>query len=197
MPRFVHDLGRSIKFGIEVGHGLHDLGGGDQRTLLAVHELRDLRGLQVMARLAPLLPGHPAPDIGAEYWDDAVVEHHRVLGVEIERPVDPFGGVPLLLLALVVELQQRRARIVVFPSETGLALTVELPFCLLDRQRIAIHRRHRAPLPRTATQYAAASHAFKASLASHRSDRWAHILPANMGARWPTGLTFALCCSIR
>src|SRR5271166_2387308 len=80
---------------------------------LAVHELRDLRGLQVVAHLAALLLGHPVPNVGTKDRNDAVVEHHRVLGVEIERPVDPFPGVPLLLFALIVKLQQRRTGIVV------------------------------------------------------------------------------------
>jgi len=151
MARLVHHLCCGVKFGIKVRHGLHDLGGGDQGALRAVHELRDLRSLQVMARLAALLLGHPVPDIGAEDRDDPVVEHHRVFRVEIERPVDALGGVPLLLFSLVVKLQQTRPRIVVFPGETGLGLAVEPPLGLLDRQRIPIHRRHREPLPGTAS----------------------------------------------
>ena len=87
--------------------------------------------------------GHPVPNVGAEDRDDSVVEHHRVLGVEIERPVDPFRGVPLLLLALVIELQQCRTLIIVLPGKASLGLAVELPLRLLDRQGVAVHRRHR------------------------------------------------------
>jgi hypothetical protein len=70
-----------------------------------MHKLRYLRGLLVVTQLAALLLGHALPDMRAKDRHDAVVELHRVLGVEIQRPVDAVGGVPLLLLALGVELQ--------------------------------------------------------------------------------------------
>ena len=142
MPRLVHHLGRGVELAVEIGHGLHDLGGGDQRALLAMHELRDRRGLLVVADLDLLLVGQPVPDIGAEDRDGTVVELHRVLGIEILRPVDAQRRVPLLLLALVVELQQRLAPVIIFPGEAGLDGALELPLRQLDWQRIAIHRRH-------------------------------------------------------
>src|SRR5579875_2593549 len=95
-----------------------------------------------MAHPATLGFGHPVPQIAAPDLDDPVVEQHRVFRVEVERPVDPLGGVPLLLLAFSVELQQRLARRVIFPGKTGLGLAVELPLGLLDWQRVAIGRRH-------------------------------------------------------
>ena len=42
VARLVHHLGGGVELGVHVGHGADDLGGGDQRALLAVHELRDL-----------------------------------------------------------------------------------------------------------------------------------------------------------
>jgi len=135
----------TMRLNIQLGHGLHDLGGGDQRTLLAVHELRDRRGLQVMTNPPALLLVHPVPQFRAEDVQDAVVEHHRVLGIKIERPVDPIGGVPLLLLALGIELQQRLARLVILPGKASLGVAVELLRGLLDGERIAVGRRHRVP----------------------------------------------------
>src|SRR5215831_17103157 len=151
VARLVHHLGCGVKLRVEVGHGLDDLGGRDQRALLAMHELGNLRSLQVMANLPPLFFVHAVPQVSAIDVDDPVVEHHRVFRIEVERPVDAFGGVPLLLLALGIELQQRFARLVVLPGETGLAIAVEFPFGLLDWQHIAVSGRHRCPpgSPRT------------------------------------------------
>src|SRR6185312_14337041 len=133
---------RGVELAVEVGDGLHDLGGGDERALLAMHELRDAGGLLMVTDLAPLLVGEPPPDIGAEDRDHPVVELHRVLGIELLRPVDAQRRVPLLLLALVVELQQRLARIVIFPGEARLDRALEFPLRQFHRQRIAIDRRH-------------------------------------------------------
>src|SRR6185312_13407716 len=62
--------------------------------------------------------------------------------VEVLRPVDPLCRVPLLPLALFVELQQPVAAVVVFPAKARLGVAVELPLGLLDGERIAEHRRH-------------------------------------------------------
>jgi hypothetical protein len=58
MLRLAHRLRGGIKFGIEVRHGLHDFESGDQYALVAIYELRDLRGLQVGARLATFRPSN-------------------------------------------------------------------------------------------------------------------------------------------
>ena len=98
-----------------------------------------------MTNPAALLLVHAVPQVGAEDVDDPVVEHHRVFRIEVERPVDPLGGVPLLLLALGIELQQGLPRLVVLPGKTSLGVAVELPFGLLDREHVAVGRRHRIP----------------------------------------------------
>ncbi len=180
MPGLVHHLGRGVELAVEIGHGLHDLGGGDQRALLAMHELRDRRGLLVMADLDLLLVGQPAPDLGAEDRDGTVIELHRVLGIELLRPVDAQRGVPLLLLALVVELQQRLAPVIIFPGEAGLDGALELPLRQLDWQRIAIHRRHarHSRLSRSPIKYEPARL------------RPVHPAPAPAGARTDHASTF-------
>ena len=54
VARLVDHLGRGVELGVDVRHLLHDLGGADQRALLAVHELRELPGLEVAAHLRVL-----------------------------------------------------------------------------------------------------------------------------------------------
>ena len=147
VARLVHDLRRGVEFRIEIRDRLHDLSGRDQRALLSMHKLRYLRGLLVVAQAAALLLGHALPDMRAKDRHDAVVELHRVLGVEIQRPVDAVGGVPLLLLALGIELQQPGAVLVIFPGEGDVGVAVELPLGLLDRQGVAVTRRHQGLRP--------------------------------------------------
>src|SRR6201987_1757891 len=98
-----------------------------------------------MANLPALLLVHAVPQVSTVNMDDPVVEHHRIFRIEVERPIDPLGGVPLLLLTLGIELQQRLARLVIFPGETGLGIAVELPLGLLDREHVAVRRRHHCP----------------------------------------------------
>ena len=136
-----------VQSGTLADYATIDIGTGDEwltsRLFIAATMLERMRGLQVMAHLPALFFVHPVPQIRAEDVDDPVVQHHRVLRIEIERPVDPVGRVPLLLLALGIELQQGFARLVVFPSKIGLGIAVELPLGLLDREHIAVGRRHR------------------------------------------------------
>jgi hypothetical protein len=61
------------------------------------------------------------------------------------RPVDARGGVPMLLLALGVEGEQRLVLVFVLPGERGFPFAVELPAGLLDGQLVPVHRRHGAP----------------------------------------------------
>ena len=98
-----------------------------------------------MANPPALLLVHAVPQVGSVNVDDPVVEHHRVFRIEVERPVDALGGVPLLLFALGIELQQGLPRLVVFPGKTSLGVAVELPLGLLDREHIAVGCRHRIP----------------------------------------------------
>src|SRR5215472_10205137 len=158
MARLVHHLGRRVELGVGIGHGLHDLGGGDERALLAVHELRERLRLQMMPHPRALLVGEPLPDRGAPDLHGTVVHHHRVLGIEILRPVDAGVRVPLLLLALVVQIQELLAAVLVFPGEGGLRPSFELPLGLLDGNLVAVRRGHgveEPPLSSIPTQYAA------------------------------------------
>ena len=55
VARLVDHLGRGVELGIDVRHLGDDLGGADQRALLALHELADLPALEVAAHLGLLL----------------------------------------------------------------------------------------------------------------------------------------------
>src|SRR5206468_8270463 len=44
-----------------------------------------------------------------------------------QRPVDPLGGVPLLVLALLVQVEQPLAPVVVLPGEAGVTSGGDVP----------------------------------------------------------------------
>ena len=48
VARLVDDLRRGVELGVDGRHLLHDLRGADERALLAVQELRELPGLEVV-----------------------------------------------------------------------------------------------------------------------------------------------------
>ena len=106
VARLVDHLGGGVELGVDVGHGLHDLGRADQRTLLAVHELAEAPGLDVPAQLALALVGHLVPPVGAEERVDLVGHADGVGQVDLLAPVQPVAADPLAPGALVVEAQQ-------------------------------------------------------------------------------------------
>jgi hypothetical protein len=142
VTRFVHHLRGGIELGIHIRGHLHDLCGRDQRALLTVHQLGNVPSLRVVAYVGLLFGREFLPHFRPVDRDHAIVELHRVLGIEVGAPVDPRGLVPLFLLGLAVQLQQSFPRRVVLPCEIDLALPVEAPAGLFDRQLIAVHGRH-------------------------------------------------------
>ena len=112
----VHHLRRRVVLGVDPRHGLDDARGAQQRALLAVEELREQRVLHLDADLAPLLL--------AEVLDRRVLDllqraepHRRAAGelgrdllrVDVGRPVEVGGDVPLRRLRLLVQLARARA----------------------------------------------------------------------------------------
>jgi hypothetical protein len=95
VARLVHHLSGGIELGIEVGRGLRDASRRHQRTLLAVHELRQRLRLLMPAHRDVLLLVELVPQRGPVDRDKAVGDLLRVLGIEVERPVDAGGGIPL------------------------------------------------------------------------------------------------------
>src|SRR5262249_8041343 len=67
---------------------------------------------------------------------------------EILRPVDADVGVPLELLALLVEVQERAATVLVLPAEDRLEGVRHLPGAPLDLNGVAAVCRHGCPPPR-------------------------------------------------
>jgi hypothetical protein len=119
-----------------------DLGGGDQRALLPVHELGERVGLQVAPDVHALLLVEGVPEIGPVDGDGPVRHAHRVVGVDLLGPVEPLRRVPLLLLALGIEPEQVVAAVLVLPGERGGGLAVDLPLGLLDGQAVEVGARH-------------------------------------------------------
>ncbi len=141
VPRLVHDLGRRVVLGVHLGHLLHDLGGADQRALLAVQELRELPRLVVAAHLRFLLLRQLREAVPAEDRNRLIGEAFGILGVEILGPVDSLLRVPLQLLALAVESEQVGAAVVVLPAESRLELRGHLP-ARIGGHLVAIEGRH-------------------------------------------------------
>lgn len=61
---------------------------------------------------------------------------HGVADVDVDRPVNPLGRIPLFLLALLVQTEQPVAALVVLPVEHRRSPTGNLPPCLFDRECI-------------------------------------------------------------
>ena len=124
----VDDLGRRVELAVDVGDALHDLRGAHQRALLAVHELAEAPRLDVAPELAALAVGHLVPPLRAEERVDLVGHADRVLGVDVERPVEAVAADPLAAGALVVQAEQLVApvRVVEVEDRGDRAVDVEV-----------------------------------------------------------------------
>ena len=127
----VDDLGAGVQLGVVPRHGLGDLGGADERALLAVEELRQ-RPLAVLDAelepllVAPLLEHGAVVVVGVEACGDGnLVGRDHLLDVDLGVPWEVGGGVPLAGLGLLVQLAQRRPGEGVVPRE--------------DRVRVVLH----------------------------------------------------------
>src|SRR5947199_115314 len=144
MARLVHHLRGGVEFGVDARHLLHDLGGADERPLLAVQELRELPGLEVAPEGGLLLAREPLPHGRAEDRDRLVGQLLRIFRIEVLRPVDAGVGVPLELLALLVEVHERGAALLVLPAKDGVEGVPPRPGAVLDRNGVAAVGRHGA-----------------------------------------------------
>ena len=146
----VDHLGGRVELGIDVGHGLHDLGCADQRPLLAVHELAEAPGLDVAAQLAPALVRHLLPPVGAEQRIHLVGHADRVGEVDLLAPVQPVAADPLAPCALVVETQQLVPSAGVVEVEHRGRRRLDAPLRLEGEVRVGGRRAggHGAPLSR-------------------------------------------------
>ncbi len=110
----VDDLRGGVQLGVVPRHGLGDLGGAQQRTLLAVEELRQ-RPLAVLDAerqpllLAPVADHGVVVEVGVDAGGDAdLVARHDLFEVDFDRPVEVGGSVPLSGLGLLVQLAKLR-----------------------------------------------------------------------------------------
>ncbi len=127
----VDDLGAGVQLGVVPRHGLDDLGGAQQRALLAVHELAEAPVAALDAELEPLLvvplldrcaDVHAGVDAGA---DQRLILGDGLLDVDLGVPRQVGGGVPLADLGLLVQLAQRRPAERVVPREDGVGVVLD------------------------------------------------------------------------
>ena len=137
----VDDLRGGVELGVVPGHGLDDLGGAEQRALLAVHELAEAPAPALHAELDPL-PLVPLLDRGADVdggvdagADGGLVGGDGGLEVDLRVPGQVGGGVPLAGLGLLVELAQRRPGQGVVPGEDGVGVVLD---DVLDRLDVGV-----------------------------------------------------------
>ena len=144
VPGLVHGLGRGVELGVHVGHGLHDPRGHGQRALLTVQELAEQPGRQVMGQLVPLRLGQLLP-LGRPVDRVQLAGHaHDVGRIHRQRPVDPLGRVPLLVLAPLVEAEQPVPPVVVLPGEPGVAGRRYVPGAGRDGRGVVVVGAHAA-----------------------------------------------------
>ena len=135
---FVHRLRRGVQLGVVPRHGLDDLGGAQQRALLAVQELRERPAPLVDAELEPLLVAPLRDDravvvVGCEArLDRRLVGGHDLLEVDVGVPRQIGGGVPLADLGLLVQLAQLRASERVVPREDRVGVVLHDVLDLVD-----------------------------------------------------------------
>jgi hypothetical protein len=143
VPRLVHGLGRGVVLGLHPRHGAHQLGGGEERSLLAVHELGELqRDLGVAEARLLLRIEALVGSVVLEGIDDR--RDDLALGIDVGVPAKRHGPVPLLALRLLVEVPQPLLHAAVVPGVAGveggeeeLELGVETPGPLLPSERLA------------------------------------------------------------
>ena len=145
VPRLVHGLGGRVELGVHVGHRLHDPRRDRQRALLAVQELAEQPRGQVMTELVPLLLGQHLPLPRPVDRAELLGLLHHVGRVDRDRPVDPLGRVPLLVLAALVQVEQPLPAVVVLPAEPGGSGRGHVPGAGLERAWCSGRRCSRRP----------------------------------------------------
>jgi hypothetical protein len=142
MPGLVHGLGGRVELGVHVGHRLHDPGGDRERALLTVQELAEQPRRQVVTEFVALFLVQLVPLAGPVDRAELLGLLHHVRRVHRDRPVDPLGRVPLLVLAALVQVQQAGSAAVVVPVEPGGPGRRHVPGALLDGADVVIVGAH-------------------------------------------------------
>src|SRR2546426_788049 len=132
VARLVHHLARGVELRLDPGGGGRDLRGGEQRALLAMHELRERPGERLAPELADLRRGHLLPDVRVVDGDLEVGDDLR-LGVDAGRPGELVGRVPLVALRLLVEVLQLLAERLVVPRVAEVEAGAKAPLAIPSR----------------------------------------------------------------
>ena len=143
VPRLIHHLRRGIELRLDVGHLLDDLRGANESALLSVQELRKVMSLRMAPQVCTLFVGQAFPNRRSKNREILVRQLLRIFRIKIERPIDTTAGIPLQLLALLVESVERFTAVLVLPLETALEVLGHEPFGALYRLCIAVNGRHR------------------------------------------------------
>src|SRR5258706_14700569 len=114
-----------------------------------MQELAEQPGGQVVAQLVPLLLRQLVPLSRSVDRAELLGLIHNVGRVDRDRPVDPLGRVPLLVLAALVQVEQAAPAAVVLPAEPGGSGRGHVPGPGRDGGRVVVIRAH-AGLPYTA-----------------------------------------------
>jgi len=143
MARLVDHLRAGVQLGVIPRHGLGDLGGADERTLLAVEELRERPLSALDAELeplfvAPLRQRRLCVPVGVDaVTDEGLVFGDGLFDVDVHVPRKIGGAVPLAGLGLLIQLAQLRAGQRVIPREdrVGVVLHHVLDLVRVDERR--------------------------------------------------------------
>ncbi len=145
VPGLVHGLGGRVELRVQVRDDLDDLGRAYHRALLAVQELRELPGLEVLAHLGATCVVCGVPHRAAEQRMELVGQLDRVHRVDVLRPVDARLRIPLLVLSLLIQRKEPGAPVVVLPREARVAGAGDLPRVGRGHVRVLVPRGHELP----------------------------------------------------
>ena len=126
----VDGLLSGVVLGVDPRNGLDDFGGAQQCALLTVHELAEAPLGRLETELTPFLVAPRVErrigilHVGRIHLEFEL-EVERLVGVNLDRPVEIGGGVPLAGLGFLVELVELGPlTLVVVPGEDGVGVVL-------------------------------------------------------------------------
>src|SRR4051812_27910539 len=105
VPRLVGDLGRLEELRVLALDALDQLAAQQHRAMLALHQSRQPPARDAAVELDAVGLRHRGPEAGAVDVDQ-VVGDQATVAVQRHRPIDVAGGVPLVVLGLLVQPAQ-------------------------------------------------------------------------------------------
>ena len=133
-------------------------GSPDLISVTANAPYKTLKDLVEAAKKDPENAAKYAPptrqEILTEYGHRLIRHLFRVFRVQLLRPVDTLSGIPLLGLALFIQIEQCFPPVLVFPLETGRVVLVKIPLQLRGRDGVVQVGGHVHPPERIAARFA-------------------------------------------